>query len=275
MNKIFLTLVILIYNYSNAQEPIKNDPIPGVIKKNLKNVKTFSLDYIYSDNVNACYSGSDIELKKRDVVIMAGVLFCPTENKFYFKAIFRGNNVLVDTSDIATESNISEKFDDMDMKQYRNYLDGAFLADKTLMALDTLNAKKQFLEICKQGLVIVSDKVYDESEYTSGTGFKVEILNASTKTIKYITFNYVGYNSVDDPVQQFGKSLLTLKGIGPIKSFETSTYDKEYAWLTDIVQYEYIKSITVQYMDGTSRVFKNIKSITLNDRVKKYLEMDN
>ncbi len=70
------------------------------------------------------------------------------------------------------------------------------------------------------------------------------------------------------------KSIITLKGIGPIKYFETGSYVKEYAWFTDIVQYEYIKLITVQYLDGTSKQFKNIQSITLNSNIKKYLEMD-
>lgn len=273
MNRIMVIFLIISSFLASGQEAKKSELIPGVIKKDLENVKTFST--LYSDNENVCYSYSRVELNKKDIVIIAGTVFCSSDNKLFYKALHKGNNVLIDSSDVATDVHFIDKFDNMDTTQFRNYIEEALKVDNAIMTLDTLNAKKEFLQICKQGLVIVSDNVYDESEYTSGTGFKVEILNASAKTIKYITFNYVGYNSVDDPVQQFGKSLLTLKGIGPIKSFETAKYEKEYAWLTDIVQYEYIKSITIQYMDGTTKVLKNIKAITLSNRGKKYLEMDN
>jgi hypothetical protein len=39
---------------------------------------------------------------------------------------------------------------------------------------------------------------YDESEYTEGTGTRIEVYNPTNKSIKYLWFSFVGYNAVDD-----------------------------------------------------------------------------
>lgn len=49
--------------------------------------------------------------------------------------------------------------------------------------------------------VITEAQVYDESEYTDGTGYRFEIYNGYDKTIKYVTITFKGMNAVDDPVR--------------------------------------------------------------------------
>lgn len=115
----------------------------------------------------------------------------------------------------------------------------------------------------KQGLSIVSWGVYDESEYTDGTGVEFEFFNPTNKTIKYITINLSGYNAVDDAVHStLGKLTLSPKCIGPIEPNKTAYYKFEYLWFTDIVEYAKIKSIVIQYTNGTSKRISNANNIT-------------
>lgn len=123
----------------------------------------------------------------------------------------------------------------------------------------------------KYGLSIVSWGAYDESEYTDGTGMKFEFYNPTKKTIKYITINFVGYNAVDDPVSTYEGSTLTRKCIGPIEPKDQATYEFEYVWFTDIVEYAKIKSILVQYKDGTSKRINNASNIVWSDELNSFL----
>ena len=115
----------------------------------------------------------------------------------------------------------------------------------------------------KYGLSIVNWKVYDESEYTDGTGLNFTFYNPSKSTIKYITITFLGYNAVDDPV---GRTM-TRKCIGPIESKQLGEYNFEYVWFTDIVEYAKIKSIRVDYKNGTSKTITNINKIEWSDEL--------
>lgn len=115
----------------------------------------------------------------------------------------------------------------------------------------------------KYGLSIVDWEVYDESEYTDGTSMRFNFYNPSKSTIKYITINFLGYNAVDDPV---GRTM-TRKCIGPIESKKLGEYEFEYVWFTDIVEYAKIKSIKVDYKNGTSNTITNISKIEWSDEL--------
>lgn len=267
-----LSLLILVSKITFGQVDSQSEIILGVVKRDIENVQILATSL--KDEFNVCYSKSTTNLSANDIVKIAGITVCINDNKFFYKAVFNGENLLIDSSAISSDVDIVRKFGAMDTTQYLNYLEKVLRLDHYMMLSDTLKAKKELLEKGKSGLVILNYKVYDQSEYTDGTGFRVEVLNTSQKTIKYITFSYVGYNAVDDPVSQYGKSLVTLRGIGPIKQGETASYDKDYAWLTDIVQRGDIKSISIQYTDGTSKLFKSIKTITLSNMSKKYLNIE-
>lgn len=100
---------------------------------------------------------------------------------------------------------------------------------------------------------------------------KFEFYNPTKKTIKYITINFVGYNAVDDPVSTYEGSTLTRKCIGPIEPKDQATYEFEYVWFTDIVEYAKIKSILVQYKDGTSKRINNASNIVWSDELNSFL----
>ncbi|WP_224962554.1 hypothetical protein [Geomonas subterranea] len=130
------------------------------------------------------------------------------------------------------------------------------------------SVKDAFLELDKtkhRGIAILDAGVYDMSEYTEGTGFKIRLYNSTKKAIKYVTVNFVGYNAVKDPVQDYrtNSKTLTLRGIGPIKPGEDATYSKDYAWMTDIVQSFKITGLKVEYMDGTKKVINDPAKVRL------------
>lgn len=122
-------------------------------------------------------------------------------------------------------------------------------------ALNEMNTYKKY------GLAILEWELYDESEYTEGTGINITFFNPTDQMIKYISITFQGYNAVDDP---YGKPI-TRKCIGPIEPDELGTYQFEYTWFSDIIEYAKIKSINVTYKNGTSKTISNPTRILLSD----------
>ena len=91
----------------------------------------------------------------------------------------------------------------------------------------------------------------------SMTGAEFRIMNFSKKTIKYITFNFYGKNAVKDKVQyRKGVYAVSRKGIGPVEQYTISSWEFDDVWLTDIVEYLTLTSVSIIYMDGTSKIIK-------------------
>jgi hypothetical protein len=135
-----------------------------------------------------------------------------------------------------------------------------------------LNVLK-FIETCKpKGLVILRNSIYDESEYTDGTSFGFEIQNLSNKTIKYISFSLVGYNSVNDKITERGSSVKSVKGVGPIGKNESASFGFKYVWYTDLVENFKIINVKIEYMDGSVRIIDSPKSLTLSSLQYKLLK---
>lgn len=175
----------------------------------------------------------------------------------YYKAVLDGRAFYIECSKIE----LDEPGDiEILVSQPQDTRDAFFEVAKIISRLSFYKERvanlEAFQKVMKRGLIVEQAQPYDMSEYTDGTGMEFSFLNTSDKTIKYITVNFIGYNAVDDPVSSGGRTLLTRKGIGPIAPFETGSYEFEYVWFTDIVQYSKTRSITVQYTDGTSRTFK-------------------
>ncbi|WP_156809740.1 hypothetical protein [Riemerella columbina] len=109
----------------------------------------------------------------------------------------------------------------------------------------------------------------------SMTGAKFRIINFSNKTIKYITFNFYGINSVDDKVlYRRGTYNASRKGIGPVEKYDISEWSFDDVWLTDIVQTLELTSVNIQYTNGTSKTIKITKNHWLNeDIIDRYSEL--
>lgn len=124
-------------------------------------------------------------------------------------------------------------------------------------------ANADFNKAVASGIGVLDFDIYSMGEYSDALGVNFEVLNSSKKTIKYITVNFSGYNAVDDPVPAFGKKVITRRCIGPIESWNSGRYTFDYVWYNNITEYVAIKSLVVEYMDGTKRTFtgKNVEVI--------------
>lgn len=174
----------------------------------------------------------------------------------YYKAAAHGKAFFIECSNVNFVN--SEKLDTLLSKpqEVRDaFLDYAKLYSRCKYLEERIEKCNEAKKLSKRGIIVTEARPYDESEYTAGTGMNFEVVNTSNKTIKYITFNFIGYNAVNDPVSSRGKTLLTCRGIGPIEPFESSEYQYEYVWFTDIVDSAKLRSIVVQYTNGTSKTF--------------------
>jgi len=142
--------------------------------------------------------------------------------------------------------------------------------EKVLIKLqDSLEVLRQrkLLEYSKRcelkGIGVFDCNAVDASEYTDGTGMEMTFYNPTKKVIKYVHATVVGYNAVNDPVVEGGKTSHTLKCIGPIDPGDTGTYNFEYVWFTDIVQTSKLTSIKVQYMDGTEKIISKPSEVIM------------
>jgi len=128
------------------------------------------------------------------------------------------------------------------------------------------SALKAYHAPAKHGVSVLSFSVYDESEHTEATGFKLEVYNPTQKTIKYIRVELMGMNAVDDPVRdRFGGSAVKrVRGIGPIEPRDFGTYTFKHLWFTDAVEWAKLVSLRVDYMDGTSKTIKRLKPVKVD-----------
>lgn len=121
----------------------------------------------------------------------------------------------------------------------------------------------------KHGIAILDVGIFDVSEHTEGTGFNIEFINTTKKTIKYIIFNVVGLNAVGDPVRNriTGATTASFRGIGPIGPDENASYKRDYLWHTDLVDSFRLTSVKLEFMDGSSKVVTDIKAVRLKGSV--------
>ena len=185
--------------------------------------------------------------------------------KFY-KMIYNGKAFYMKASDVEVPESEMAKLDSLqkctpEVKDYflkrSIYFNRAIYLQKLENAIEEVKAMKSY------GLAIPEWRVYDESEYTQGTGINIVFLNPTDQMIKYISITFQGYNAVDDKVG----GPVTEKCIGPIEPNEGAQYNFEYVWFTDIVEYAKIRSITVTYKNGSTKTIKNADAITFSDEL--------
>ena len=184
--------------------------------------------------------------------------------KDYYIATCYGKCFYIPVSDVTMEDEDKAKLDSL-MSSTKEVQEKFFEVTKGFelyqYSQDMKKILNEFDSFKKYGLSVVEWRVYDESEYTDGTGIRFTFYNPTSSMIKYITITFVGYNAVDDPV---GRAI-TKKCIGPIEPDESADYEFEYTWFTDIVEYAKIRSIKVDYKNGTSKTITNVSKIEWSD----------
>ena len=199
--------------------------------------------------------GSSFSLPSETYILIGDKL--TVRGKDYYKAALDGKAFFIACEDVKLEEpDLLEKLmkEDQELRdlffEYSKQGSLYFYSEHLKETLDEYN------KIIKRPIAVLEFQVTDMSEYTEGTGLRFSVMNLSKKSIKYITINYVGYNRVDDPVYPFyGQAMITNRCIGPIEYGEALTYEFDYVWFTDIVDYAELKSMTVEYRDGTKKKF--------------------
>lgn len=220
---------------------------------------------------NSSYRSADAHLDR--AIITIGDVLNIGDIKYY-KGCYNGKAFFIKASDIIITDSYLAKLDTL-IQQPQDIRDRFFnrqIALSKVLYLDNLQKNVNEVEsYSKYGLAIPSWGVYDVSEYTDGRGIRFCFLNPTKYAIKYITITFQGYNAVDDPV---GRAM-TKKCVGPIEPEETASYDFEYAWFTDVVEYAKIRSIVVQYKNGTSKTISKPASIIFSDDLKSFFYGNN
>ena len=206
----------------------------------------------------------DQRLDEGTVVIIIGVKDCAPRYgtpKRLFEIAYRNDTYFVPREDLTLNAEYQTKLDAVapaDWEAVRSFGHGLELSRWG----DVLGkALKDFQSKAALGLAVGEWSVVDESEYTSGTGLRIEVHNPTKKTIKYIWFTFVGVNAVDDVVG----GVHTVRAIGPIKPDEGGSYRFEYVWMTDIIESARMRQIKVQYMDGSVKVIAQPTKAFLGD----------
>ena len=200
-----------------------------------------------------------------DALLFVGGTLNVRGTKFY-KMIMNGKAFFMKAEDVKLDQKNKAKLDSLEsctpdiQEQFWNktlFLNQVYYYNKIDEAI------KEIDSYSKYGLAIKSWGVYDESEYTEGTSIRITFLNPTEQIIKYISITFQGYNAVDDP---YGRPV-TKRCVGPIDPKETASYNFEYVWFTDVVEYAKIRSITITYKNGTTKTISNPKAIMLSDKV--------
>lgn len=95
-------------------------------------------------------------------------------------------------------------------------------------------------------------------------GMKFEIHNCWKKTIKYVEFTTTAYNAVGDVQKdRVGKSVVNVRGIGPLESGESASWSFEdmYYDRNNIIDWVKLTKITFIFMDGTTKTFSGANNI--------------
>jgi len=107
-----------------------------------------------------------------------------------------------------------------------------------------------------RSIIRVSRVFTDNPNSAGGVDFHVIWQNTTVKTIKYIVFTVVPYNSVNDAVMCTIRHESEYRGqvTGPIApgQWYGKNYQWECAWYNNTIVRAELKQIDIQYMDGTT-----------------------
>ena len=237
---------------------------------------------------SGCYISGQIRYFAGDTISVVGYEKCVSLDpnavpRFFYLALYDTTTVFLPESSVAifgkwrnvipTLTSQENYFRNLKRESELKSIEARRVADsleKVLIklqdSLEVLRQKKlqEYSKRCElKGLGVFDCKAFDASEYTDGTGMEMTFYNPTKKIIKYVHATVVGYNAVNDPVIESGKTSHTLKCIGPIDPGDSGTYNFEYVWFTDVVETAKLTLIKVQYMDGTEKIISKPSEVII------------
>lgn len=246
---------------------------------------TFDLKKKINRSSVYCYfsENEDIYVEGKKIFLITDIGVC--DKKHFIKGYFFGKEFYIEdkkenfTFFIPKISQEKFNFDDIENSfrklnyEERNNLSNYSKRLSVLFLEEEISKTYNYIQSFDKYSIAIID-ARPTSNY-SMTGAKFKIYNSSKKTIKYITFNFYGKNPVKDKVQyRSGVYNVSRKGIGPIESYATGTWEFDDVWLTDIVEYLTLTSMNIIYMDGTSRVIKVTDNLWIDeDKMNTFLKL--
>ena len=205
-------------------------------------------------------------LPEASIVLVIGKKRCESkysQPKELYEIAWRGEKYYIDKNSITLTTADQEKISSYTESDWKKAESDGIDTSLYLRKSEINELLNAINTTASKGLTILDWSVVDESEYTKGTGVKIQVLNPTKKDIKYIWFTLQGYNPVSDPVG----ALITLRAVGPIKPDSSGEYSFEYTWHSDIVETAKFKKIRVQYMDGTQKTIYKSSDIILSEKM--------
>jgi hypothetical protein len=266
-----LTTIVLIAFISKMYS--QNIDINSIDTNSIVLAMTKQRTIVYDFDVeNQCkYETSPIFIEPKSILYVSGVFSC---GYFAEKVIFikNGKQYFCGKYDVQfpTDSTYEKlsKFNYSELEIFKKNAFKYYTITDSILKSNTLD----FLKVAKKNSLFIKDiNAINHSEYSKATDLEITIFNYSKKTIKYITFNLTGYNPVGDPIIEKEVKNVKLKGIGPIDSMCYGSYSFEYVWFNNTFDSFNINSITIQYMDGTSKIITNTDAIRSKNQYLNYL----
>lgn len=235
--------------------------------------KIFDLYKIINDSIIKKYNNPDIVVSQNDTANTIKNSFSKNISSsinYFSKWNQNVNRKFTLTTEIKSDANIYLTITDSSKYVSKKVEDSLLQLEINKEKIkESKNRDKLINQLHNSGLgiIILNYEPFDVSEYTEGTGFRINLLNPTKKIVKYINISFAGLNPVNDRViNKFGNSYVnSVRCVGPIKPLETGEYEWDYIWFNDLVQKIKILSISVEYMDGTKRVISDINKIKIEN----------
>jgi hypothetical protein len=235
--------------------------------------KIFDLYKIINDSIIKRYNNPDIVVSQNDTINTIKNSFSKNISSsinYFSKWNQNVNRKFTLTTEIKSDANIYLTITDSSKYVSKKVEDSLLQLEINKEKIkESKNRDKLISQLHNSGLgiIILNYEPFDVSEYTEGTGFRINLLNPTKKIVKYINISFAGLNPVNDRViNKYGNSYVnSVRCVGPIKPLETGEYEWDYIWFNDLVQKIKILSISVEYMDGTKRVISDINKIKIEN----------
>jgi len=125
------------------------------------------------------------------------------------------------------------------------------------------NTSAEYLQEIKDRGNIAIYSFFPSINSADGVSVYFYLANSSQKTIKYFYIDVAPADAFNEVLSCniSGKSLVTLKLTGPIKSGETNFYQSDIAWYNRDIEGVYILKIRVVYTDNSEEIYDTADAI--------------
>lgn len=231
-----------------------------------------SQDCALSKSINSyCSFSYDKQILSGTLFTIVKAFYCNSSNgkERIYEVYVNKNPYFIKADYVNTEKGIFDYV--QKIKDTAKFRLNAIDYSQRIEQIEKSKYEKFFATALTKGVALVNFNYYKKTEYSNSISVGIKIYNPTKKVIKYITFNMVALNPVGDRITEFGKNAVSVKGVGPLDSFEFGEYEFEDVWFSKVFESAKIISMKVQYTDGSIKTITDVKSVEMPDSVYRYL----